>query len=246
MTFSTEKDANGNLVPVDANLCIECHQGRESTTSVNNAIRSAAVGDDEASETLRFRNPHYFAAGATLFGDEAKGAYQYDGKTYVGRNAHVAGFDTCTACHGTHELEIKFEACSTCHAGAASPQDIRMSTVDFDGDADVTEGLAGEEATLLEALYAAIVKYAADQGTPITYDPLAYPYFFADANGNAAVDEGEEAFLSWTPRLLRAAYNYQWFSKDPGAFAHNPKYTVQVLYDSLQDVGGSVTRVTRP
>jgi len=246
VTFSTEKDADGNLVPVDANLCIECHQGRESTTSVNNAIKSAGVGDDEVSETLRFRNPHYFAAGATLFGDEAKGAYQYDGQTYVGRNAHVAGFDTCTGCHGTHELELKFEACATCHAGAATPQDIRMATVDFDGDGDVTEGMAGEEATMLEALYAAIVKYAADAGTPITYDPLAYPYFFADANGNGAVDEGEEAFASWTPRLLRSAYNFQWFSKDPGAFAHNPKYTVQVLYDSLKDVGGDVAGMTRP
>ena len=246
VTFSTEKDADGNLVPVDANLCIECHQGRETTTSVNNAIKSAGVGDDEVSETLRFRNPHYFAAGATLFGDEAKGAYQYDGQTYVGRNAHVAGFDTCTGCHGTHELELKFEACATCHAGAATPQDIRMATVDFDGDGDVTEGMAGEEATMLEALYAAIVKYAADAGTPITYDPLAYPYFFADANGNGAVDEGEEAFASWTPRLLRSAYNFQWFSKDPGAFAHNPKYTVQVLYDSLKDVGGDVAGMTRP
>ena len=246
VTFSTEKDADGKLVPVDANLCIECHQGRESTASVNNAIKAAGVGDNEQSENLSFRNPHYFAAGATLFGDEAKGAYQYDGKTYVGRNAHVAGFDTCTACHGTHQLEVKFEACSTCHVGAATPQDIRMSTVDYDGDANVTEGMAGEEATLLEGLYAGIVKYAADQGTPITYDPLAYPYFFADANGNGAVDEGEVAFASWTPRLLRAAYNYQWFSKDPGAFAHNPKYTVQVLYDSLKDVGGSVAGMTRP
>ena len=58
-------------------------------------------------QPLSFRNPHYFAAGATLFGDEAKGAYQYDGQTYVGRNVHVAGFDTCTACHGTHELELE-------------------------------------------------------------------------------------------------------------------------------------------
>ncbi len=152
VTFSTEKDADGNLVPVDANLCIECHQGRESTASVNNAITRSGLTDDQVAskeQPLSFRNPHYFAAGATLFGDEAKGAYQYDGQTYVGRNVHVAGFDTCTACHGTHELELKFEACATCHAGAATPQDIRISTVDYDGDGDATEGMAGEEATML-------------------------------------------------------------------------------------------------
>ena len=38
LTFSTEKDADGNLLPVDANLCIECHQGRESTVTVNNYL----------------------------------------------------------------------------------------------------------------------------------------------------------------------------------------------------------------
>jgi hypothetical protein len=33
------------------------------------------------------------------------------------------------------------------------------------------------------------------------------------------------------------AKNYQWVAKDPGAFAHNGKYILQVLYDSLQDLG---------
>ncbi len=259
VTFSTEKDADGNLIPVDANLCIECHQGRESTKSVDNAIAASGAGDneimgdangngviDEGERAASFRNPHYFAAGATLFGDEAQGAYQYAGQTYDGRNAHVPGFDTCNACHGTHELELKLEACTTCHPGAATAQDIRISTVDFDGDGNATEGIAGEEATMLEALYAAIVKTAADAGTPLTYDPFAYPYFFGDTNGNGAVDEGEKAFAAWTPRLLRAAYNYTWFQKDPGAFAHNPTYTLQVLYDSLKDVGGNVAGMTRP
>jgi hypothetical protein len=46
--------------------------------------------------------------------------------------------------------------------------------------------------------------------------------------------------------LLRAAYNYQWVQKDPGAFAHNGKYILQVLYDSIADIGGDVTGLTRP
>jgi len=37
--------------------------------------------------------------------------------------------------------------------------------------------------------------------------------------------------------LLRAAYNYQYAMKDPGAFAHNGKYVIQALYDSLEDLG---------
>jgi hypothetical protein len=48
--------------------------------------------------------------------------------------------------------------------------------------------------------------------------------------------------------LLRAAYNYTWAAKDPGSFAHNGLYMLQVLYDTLQDIGGSdaVSGMTRP
>jgi hypothetical protein len=251
LTFSTEKDADGNLIPVDANLCLECHQGRESSVSIENSIKSSGAGDDEISDKLRFRNPHYFAAGATLFGGEAKGAYQYADQEYAGRNAHVQGFDTCTACHDAHELELKVEACVACHPGTDSAEKLTAirgpnSTADYDGDGDITEGIAGEKATMHEALYAAIQKYAADQGKPVVVDPAAYPYVFGDDNANGTVDEGEAAYAAWTPRLLRAVYNYVWFLKDPGAFAHNPDYTLQVLFDSIADLGGSTAGMTRP
>ena len=100
---------------------------------------------------------------------------------------------------------------------------------------------------MAETLYAAIQAYAAEKaGAAIVYDAHAYPYFFGDANANGARDEGEETFAAWTPRLLRAAYNYQWVAKDPGAFAHNGKYILQVLYDSLKDLGANVSGMTRP
>ena len=38
-------------------------------------------------------------------------------------------------------------------------------------------------------------------------------------------------YRSWTPRLLKAAYNYQVVSKDPGAYTHNPTYALQLLHD---------------
>jgi hypothetical protein len=60
--------------------------------------------------------------------------------------------------------------------------------------------------------------------------------------------KAENAYNKWTPNLLRAAYNYQWFVKDPGAFAHNPKYAIQVLYDTVESVGGkqAVAKYKRP
>ena len=67
---------------------------------------------------------------------------------------------------------------------------------------------------------------------------------------NGQVDEGEAAYANryagWTPRLLRAAYNYQYATKDPGAFAHNGKYALQTLHDALEDLGRDVRGITRP
>jgi hypothetical protein len=196
------------------------------------------VDADAVTEGLGFQNVHYFAAGATLFGTEAKGAYEYDGQEYNGRFAHAPGYDSCTQCHGAHSLELNTAACSTCHADAEDLHDIRIDGTDFDGDGDTDEGIAGEVETMHEALYAAIQAYAADTiGTPIAYDSHAYPYWFT---------EDGERYATWTPRLLQAAYNYQYGAKDPGAFAHNPKYILQVLYDSLADVGGDTAGMTRP
>ena len=40
------------------------------------------------------------------------------------------------------------------------------------------------------------------------------------------------------------------YQKDPGAFAHNGKYVIQVLYDSIADLGTKVpvnnTKMIRP
>jgi hypothetical protein len=111
--------------------------------------------------------------------------------------------------------------------------------------------MSGEVSTMAELLLPAIQKYAQDKiGTPIVYDPGTNPYFFIDTNANGVADPDElnsdNRYATWTPRLLRAAYNYQWVQKDPGAFAHNGKYVLQVLYDSLKDIGGDVTKLTRP
>ncbi|MBE2199722.1 MAG: hypothetical protein IAE79_13995 [Anaerolinea sp.] len=222
-----------------SNMCLNCHQGRESTVSVDRAL--AGLEDDVASTSIRFRNIHYFAAGATLFGTEVQGAYEFAGQTYLGRNVHVEKFDSCAECHDAHALEVVYEDCAICHENVATPADlkaIRTSEVDFDGDGDVTEGLDGEIQTMVEALYAAMQAYSAETaGSTIVYDAARYPYFFSEAG---------EGYASWTPTLLRAGYNYQYAQKDPGAFAHNGLYIIQILYDSIAALGGDTTGMTRP
>jgi hypothetical protein len=223
-------------------LCMNCHQGRESTTSVNASIESSGAGDDEVSDALGFRNIHYFPAGVTRYGTEAKGAYEFDGQSYNGLFVHWDdGAPGCTDCHNAHELEVEVDGCSDCHEGVSdleSLQTIRVNEVDFDGDGDTTEGVAGEIATIQEELYAALQAYASGTvGTGIEYNPAAYPYFF---------DEAGERYSAWTPSLLRAAYNYQYSVKDPGGFAHNPEYVIQVMIDSIDQVGGDTSGMTRP
>jgi len=241
----------------DSNLCLNCHQGRQSTVSVNQSIEDAGVGPDEVPEDtddLGFINVHYFVAGATIFGAEAQGAYEYEGQTYHGRFEHVDAYDVCAECHDAHALEVKVEDCGVCHEGVEAPEGlygIRMAETDFDGDGDAEEGLAGEVETMWEELYAAIQSYATDEiDTPILYDSGSYPYFFIDTDGNGEADAGEIAYpnryTTWTPRLLRAAYNLHYVKKDPGAFAHNGEYILQVLYDSISNVGGDTAGMTRP
>jgi hypothetical protein len=231
------------------NLCLNCHQGRSSTASVDNA--TADMEPDTVSEDLGFINIHYFAAGATLYGDEVMGAYQYDGKDYNGRFEHVSGYSNCTECHSAHMLDVKAEECTTCHAGVEDIADIRMDSTDYDGDGDTSGGIATEIDGMAGALYACIQEYAANTaGTPIVYDSHAYPYFFTDTNANGEPDPDEanygNQYATWTPNLLKAAYNYQYAQKDPGAAAHNAKYVLQALYDSIEALGCDVSGMTRP
>ncbi|MBZ0285532.1 MAG: hypothetical protein K8L97_32680 [Anaerolineae bacterium] len=243
------------------NLCLNCHQGRESTVSVNNAIARAGVGDDEVAEGLTFRNIHYFAAGASLFGTEARGAYEFEGKEYVGRNMHDGEeILACTDCHQPHSGEIRINECEDCHEEVLDPEDVRLirvvediTLIDYDGDGNDTEPIADEIDALESALLTALQAYATNTiGTSIAYDSHSHPYWFIDSNGNGTADpeevNGDNRYATWTPTLLRAAYNYQYVAKDPGAFAHNADYILQVLYDSIEAVGGAeaVASYTRP
>lgn len=233
----------------DANLCIMCHSGRESGASVAKSV--TGLDPDKPSDKIRFRNIHYFAAGVTLFGSDAAGMYEYPNKTYVGKFAHTENMDTCVACHNAHSLAPNPETCKACH-NVDDPGLIRMKlTADYDGDGDTKEGLKGEVEGLQTQLLAAIQKYAATKaGKAIAYSPTAYPYWFNDTNANGTLDADEaksdNAYATWTPNLLFAAYNYQATIKDPGGYVHNATYTMQILIDSIQGVGGDITKLTRP
>ena len=238
-------------------ICMQCHQGRESALTINadiEAAEAAATGDfddDTISSKLRFRNVHYAAAGATNMGTFVKGGAEYPGKTYDARFAHVDGYNACATCHDPHTLKVRLDHCSTCHTdpantsywgGIEDPKNIRYlgSCFDYDGDGDKSEGIYYEIDTLKHILWDKISQYAKDiSGSPIVHGD-GYPYYFIDTNGNGVAEESEQVYAngykSYTVRLTRAVYNYQFASKDPGGFAHGGKYIIQLLYDGIEDL----------
>lgn len=224
-------------------VCTVCHQGRQSGDTVAKATQG--VAEDTVSPDLGFLNVHYGVAAAVMHGAEVRGGFQYPGKTYVGRFAHVSSANTCVACHDAHTTQVATDGCASCHRGVETMRDIRTRHGDFDGDGNVASGIHAEIVGLQGQLYAAIQTYgSAVAKAPIGYADGAFPYFFNDTNADGQISPAEAIFpnryQSWTPRLLKAAYNYQVAKKDPGGYVHNPGYLLQLLYDSLDSLAQQV------
>ncbi len=237
---------------IESNLCITCHMGVESGNKIDIAV--AGIENDVVDASLYFVDIHAAAPGATYFGYVAQGGYQYKDHSYIGLHNHTNEFGSCTDCHDSHQLDVNHAVCESCHSRYDASQalsTIRFSTIDYDGDGNSSEGIAEEIKTLQDYLYVALQKYASETaGSAIVYESRTAPYFFVDLNRNG-VGEDEEInitnrYASWTPSLLKAAYNYHYAILDYGGYAHNPKYIIQLLYDSLESLGEDVNNLVRP
>jgi hypothetical protein len=51
---------------------------------------------------------------------------------------------------------------------------------------------------------------------------------------------------SWKESQLEAAFNLNFVEKEPGAYAHNFKYAVQILRDSYEVLAGKALNGVRP
>lgn len=216
-----------------SNVCMGCHQGRSSGPDVQTEI--------DASDVHTFINVHYYPAAASFFGADVRGGYEWPGETYAGAvswpGAHSGdGFTTCTGCHmvgGSHTWEVELDDCSDCHGDVGFKED-------FGGSAGANYTTIQD---MLDDLYTAIQAYATGTiGTGIFYDDHAYPYFFKE--GGAA--EFLNRYDVFDDDLLAAAYNYQFGKKEPCGYIHNADYIMQILYDSIDALGGDVSGYTRP
>jgi len=232
--------ASGVVHPVQGveAACMTCHGGRSAGANI--VAAAADKPDDDVDADLRFINPHYYLGAAMALGSYGGLGYEYPGKTYSGRFLHAKPVATCNSCHDPHSLEIAAETCLTCHFDG-DPEKIRIARVSYDGSGDTTKGIHDDIVANADTLLGLMKEYAANvAGTSMIYDS-GYPYFFADANGDGVKDEAEGravAYNAWTPRLLKAAFNWKAVTSDPGAFAHNAPYALELLYDSVEDLSG--------
>ncbi len=225
-----------------SNMCMECHQGRESGVSVETATANSVVQSPIDYPSYDFLNIHYYAAAATLFGSDVNGGYEYPGNTYRGQNTFV-GLHTqdgrtlvdCIGCHMNasdtqkqrHTFLPRVQDCNLCHSGGAF-RDLSGSPGDNFRE---IEALKGD-------LYAAIQDYAVnglDNPSPVFYDDTAYPYWFKD-NGQGA--NFGNRYQDFDFNMLTAAYNFQVANKDPAGYIHNGTYVEQLLWDSTCLMGG--------
>lgn len=217
--------------------CMTCHQGRTAGVDVEAATADMAI--DSPNPELRFLNPHYATAAATWLGGYGGSGFHYEGREYSGRFFHALPVSSCNSCHEPHTLEVEFEPCLTCHQ-ADRPEDIRLARQSYDGSGNTAVGIRVDIASNAALLHDMIKAYASEvAGVPMVYIGTRYPYFFTDANGDGVADEAEGrpiAYNAWTPRSLRTAYNWKLVTADPGNYAHNPHYALELLYDSIEDL----------
>ena len=236
--------------------CNVCHAGRQSGDAV--ASRVEDMDADAVSSDLSFINIHYGPAAAVTLGADVRPGVQYDGRSYAGRFMHVPGAATCSDCHSPHSTRLSqavVEGCVACHQGGAEDlREIRTQHRDFAGTGDRSGGIHAEIVALEAKLFDAIRLYAAEvAGTPIAYG-AGFPYFFVDQDGSGEATgehlSRDNRYQAFTPRLLKAVYNYQVSRKSPGGYVHNPRYMLQILHDSLVDLAEAVeidvSGVSRP
>ncbi|NUM35991.1 MAG: hypothetical protein HUU50_15725 [Candidatus Brocadiae bacterium] len=248
-------------------VCLFCHQGRQSGWTLWKKV-AKIQGNDFAYRSPNSTVPgfstsninyHYLAGGALLW---SKNAWEFivensDGsssvpKVYSTGNAQHQS-KNCTGCHmgsantdnteGGHTWVPRLTTCQTsgCHPGLADFHSVTASG-DYDGDGFVEttyaeigavnalatnlgpqwgtgNGGTGLAGLMNEALYDAGVRYTPD----------THPYY-TKVDGTT--------FTAWTPNLIAAAANLNYFKKTGDAMhIHNPHYAVQILIDSLAALG---------
>jgi cytochrome c551/c552 len=204
--------------------CMWCHKSRKDVT---NYIAASTI-NITSSHWGPHDGPH-----TDIYTGE--GGYEYTGKTY-GQSTHQLALENgCVNCHmpaieenmgvGNHSFYPQLSACTAqCHRTATS----------FDinnGQTDTKFALQRLRETLNTLLM-----LTRDGVNPLSAEELADEEWRHDeALPKNGVPQGQAGAL----------YNYFIVARGSAFGVHNPTYTSQLLYDSIEASGGSLTGISR-
>jgi len=207
------------------NACIWCHKSRKDVTNyilAENNITSTSWG------------PHLGPAADVYTGE---GGYEFAGKNY-GNSSHTNLQTGCVQCHmppvaansgiGDHSFYPQLSACQNCHAGALS--------FDIVGGQTRVSGMLQRLREQLNTMG----MLTRDGTTPLDNE-LTDTEFAADN----AMPQTEEN-LPVLEAVAGPLYNYFVMARGGALGVHNPNYVQQILYDSIEGVGGNLSGLTRP
>jgi hypothetical protein len=256
-----------------SNLCITCHQGRSSKSQLDAVIAANPSGTfafqnvhyfaagatflgTEVQVGYEFPGKVYagrqaFANHGGRFNDcidchmSAKVVAEENNWTMRKHNVAAPLKENCVPCHG-NDISESFKG--------ADPEKFDFEQIrpgdipDYNGNGNTTESLKAEIQGLEAALYAQIQVYSlASQKVRALYNGDTNPYWFQDTNNDGILEAGEMTSANaykFNAVGLRAAFNYQLSKKEPHGFIHNARYVAQLLVDSIQSLGGDVSKYT--
>jgi len=225
---------NGYKPPVGAGgkgaLCMTCHRGRyNSQTQVDGYM--AIYGITGKAYPSRIY-PHYSPQTDMFFGQNS---YDFGVVTLRGVMTHEGVEDACVTCHmpprtynADHAMNMstngidKVTACKSCHGNINSFEDIKARS-DYDGNGVVESSMKEIDGLL--------IKLANLLPKDIHGDVVE----LADATTRVA-DSTAIATSVYGKRVFPGIWNYYYVAHDWSHGAHNPKYAIQLLNNTIQYV----------
>jgi hypothetical protein len=229
-------------------ICATCHTGIESAATVATSIGTKVSGVDF---NIKITSPHYLAAATVWLGSDAGLLWQYPSKTYAAMDTHQS--KGCTFCHDPQKSRHTFELIGGSNfrtdagCGAATCHNHRAASSGTKDSFSRNQNVDAMMAILLQK----ISDYAVSFGKPgLCFDGPRYSYWFqSTTNAGKFCDKTVDTTgygSAFDPTMAKAAFNYFFLAKEPGAWAHNYGYTMQVLYDSIHDVDPTFSDANLP
>jgi hypothetical protein len=201
-------------------ICMACH----------NARRPASIDD------TRQAAPHY---GPMADVQQGSGGIRTGAINPGSTQKHATVEDTCVHCHmadkdgvASHTFTIESTApCKQCHNNIGDSFDFTAKG-DYDGNGK-KEGLQTE----VKGLLAAVTKATQDQVQGAT---------FSSQQGRIVFMRGDTTVTPVPGKVYAAAYNVVLITNDKSEGIHNPRFTVDLLQQTYQELTGAPLKGAQP